>query len=130
LLPSLVDGDTASLPDALRSDLTAAGLSHLTAVSGANLAIMAQSALWVAGALRWPRAVRLPLLALTLLGFVVLARPSPSVLRAAGMGAVAVAATAASRRPRGVPALAAAFVALLVVDPWLARSPGFALSAV
>jgi len=130
LLPSLVDGDTASLPDALRSDLTAAGLSHLTAVSGANLAIMAQSALWVAGALRWPRAVRLPLLALTLLGFVVLARPSPSVLRAAGMGAVAVAATAASRRPRGVPALAAALVTLLVLDPWLARSAGFALSAV
>jgi competence protein ComEC len=130
LLPSLVDGDTSRLPDALRADLMAAGLSHLTAVSGANLAIMAQSALWVAGALRWPRVVRLTLLALTLLGFVVLARPSPSVLRAAGMGAVAVAATAASRRPRAVPALAAALVALLVMDPWLARSPGFVLSAV
>jgi competence protein ComEC len=114
----------------LRADLTAAGLSHLTAVSGANLAIMAESALWVAAALRWPRVVRLPLLALTLAGFVVLARPSPSVLRAAGMGAVAVAATVASRRPRGVPALAAAVVVLLAVDPWLARSPGFVLSAV
>ena len=122
LLPSLVDGDTSRLPATLDADLTAAGLSHLTAVSGANLAIMAESALWVAGALRWPRVVRVPLLALTLLGFVVLARPSPSVLRAAGMGAVAVAATAASRRARGVPALAAALAALLVIDPWLARS--------
>ncbi len=130
LLPSLVDGDTSRLPASLDADLTAAGLSHLTAVSGANLAIMAESALWVAGALRWPRVVRVPLLALTLLGFVVLARPSPSVLRAAGMGAVAVAATAASRRARGVPALAAALAALLVIDPWLARSAGFVLSAV
>jgi competence protein ComEC len=130
LLPSLVDGDTGALPESLRSDLKAAGLSHLTAVSGANLAIMAESALWVAAALRWPRVVRLPLLALTLVGFVVLARPSPSVLRAAGMGAVAVAASAASRRPRGIPALAAAVVVLLAVDPWLARSPGFVLSAV
>ena len=130
LLPSLVDGDTSTLPDALRAELSAAGLSHLTAVSGANLAIMVESALWVAAALRWPRWVRLPLLVVTLVGFVVLARPSPSVLRAAGMGAVAVAAAASARRPRGVPALAAAVVVLLAADPWLARSAGFVLSVV
>jgi competence protein ComEC len=70
------------------------------------------------------------LLLVTVVGFVVLARPSPSVLRAAGMGGVAAAAAAAARRPRGVPALAAAVVVLLGLHPWLARSPGFVLSAV
>src|SRR6185437_12431579 len=91
--------------------------------------IIAESVLWVAGAVRAPRAVRVPLMIVTLAGFVVLARPSPSVLRAAGMGGVGIIAAALSRRPRGLPALAAAAVVLLIVDPWLARSAGFALSA-
>jgi competence protein ComEC len=129
LLPSLVDGDGSGLSDQLRVDLRTSGLSHLTAVSGANLTIIAESVLWVAGAVRAPRAVRLPLMIVTLAGFVVLARPSPSVLRAAGMGGVGIIAAALSRRPRGLPALAAAAVVLLIVDPWLARSAGFALSA-
>ena len=130
LLPSLVDGDTSALPPLLQGDLRAAGLTHLTAVSGANLTVVAETVLWTAGTLRAPRAVRLPLMVATLAGFVVLARPSPSVLRAAGMGAVGILAAAGSRPGRGVPALAAAATVLLVVDPWLARSAGFALSAV
>ena len=130
LLPSLVDGDASGLPDSLRADLRTAGLTHLTAVSGANLTIVAESVLWIAAALRVPRAVRVSLLVVTLAGFVVLARPSPSVLRAAGMGGVAILAAALSRRPRGVPALATAAVVLLAIDPWLCRSAGFALSAV
>jgi competence protein ComEC len=130
LLPSLVDGDGSTLPDPLRADLTTAGLTHLTAVSGANLSIIAESALWVAGAVRAPRRLRIVLLLLTLLAFVVLARPSPSVLRAAAMGGVGVTAAALARRPRAVPALAAASVVLLAADPYLARSAGFALSVV
>ncbi|HYJ74623.1 MAG TPA: ComEC/Rec2 family competence protein [Kineosporiaceae bacterium] len=130
LLPSLVDGDGSRLPETLRADLTTAGLTHLTAVSGANLSIIAESALWVAGAIGAPRRLRVVLLLLTLAGFVVLARPSPSVLRAAAMGGVGVTAAALSRRGRAVPALAAAAVALLGFDPYLARSAGFALSVV
>ncbi len=130
LLPAIVDGDTSTLPDELRAELMASGLSHLTAVSGANLAIMAGTVVAVAGALRCPRRLRPVLLLVTVVGFVVLARPSPSVLRAAAMGGVAAAAAAAARRPRGVPALAAAVVVLLALHPWLARSAGFVLSAV
>ncbi|HVN12875.1 MAG TPA: ComEC/Rec2 family competence protein, partial [Kineosporiaceae bacterium] len=130
LLPSLVDGDGSRLPDSLRVDLRTSGLTHLTAVSGANLTIVAESVLWMASVLRAPRAVRVSLLVVALTGFVVLARPSPSVLRAAAMGGVAIVATALSRRPRGLPALAAAAVILLAIDPWLCRSAGFALSVV
>jgi competence protein ComEC len=130
LLPSLVDGDGSRLPESLRADLKTAGLTHLTAVSGANLSIIAGSALWVAGAIRAPRRLRVVLLLLTLAAFVLLARPSPSVLRAAAMGGVGVTAAALSRRARAVPALAAAAVVLLGLDPYLARSAGFALSVV
>jgi len=65
---------------------------------------------------------------LAIVGFVVLARPSPSVLRAAVMGAIVVAGMLAGRRGQPLPALAAAVVALIAVDPFLARAPGFALS--
>ncbi|WP_426566427.1 ComEC/Rec2 family competence protein [Angustibacter sp. McL0619] len=63
-----------------------------------------------------------------LAGFVALARPEPSVLRAAVMGAIGLLAIGSARRRAAVPALAAAVVGLLVVDPWLSRSYGFALS--
>jgi competence protein ComEC len=128
LLPSLVVGDTSRLPDRLRADLQAAGLTHLTAVSGANVAIVAGAVLWLGTRLGVRRGLRLGIAAGVVAGFVVVARPQPSVLRAAAMGSIALLGTGLSRRPRGVPALAAAGILLLVADPWLARSAGFALS--
>jgi competence protein ComEC len=61
--------------------------------------------------------------------FVLLARPEPSVLRAAAMGLVAVAGLGAGGRRRGLRALSVAVLLLVLIDPWLSRSPGFALSA-
>jgi competence protein ComEC len=61
--------------------------------------------------------------------FVTLARPEPSVIRAAVMGAVGLLALSTSRRRSGVPVLAGAIIVLLAWDPWLARSFGFALSS-
>ena len=76
-----------------------------------------------------PRRLR-PLLALlALAGFVVLARPEPSVVRAAAMGAIGLIGLSRSRRSAGLPVLGAAIVVVLVLDPWLARSFGFALSS-
>ncbi|HEY6793653.1 MAG TPA: ComEC/Rec2 family competence protein [Kineosporiaceae bacterium] len=128
LLPSLVVGDTSALPDRLRSDLQAAGLTHITAVSGANVAISAGAALWVSSALGAGRRLRLVLTAVVLAGFVVVARPQPSVLRAAAMGGVGLLGLAGARQSRGLPLLAGSGVLLLAIDPWLARSTGFALS--
>ncbi len=128
LVPGLVVGDTAAMPVELEQDFRTAGLTHLTAVSGANLVIVVGFALyvgrWLGFRVRW-----LPALgALALVGFVVLARPQPSVLRAAAMGLVGLAALATGRRRGSLAALAAAMLALLLLDPWLARSYGFALS--
>jgi competence protein ComEC len=68
------------------------------------------------------------LTALALVGFVVLCRPSPSVLRAAVMGGVALLALVFGRRRSAVPALCAAILVLLLTDPALGTDPGFALS--
>jgi competence protein ComEC len=62
------------------------------------------------------------------LGFVIVCRPDPSVLRAAACGLITLLAIGTGRRRTLIPALAAAVLALLWYDPWLARSYGFLLS--
>ena len=128
LLPGLVVGDTSRLPPDLEEAMRVAGLTHLCAVSGANVAIVCGTVLLVAGGCGAGRRVRLVIAGAALAGFVVLARPDPSVLRAAVMGAVGLVGLAAGRTRRGVSALAGAVVLLTAIDPWLSRSFGFALS--
>jgi competence protein ComEC len=129
LLPGLAIGDTSRVPESLDAAMKASSLSHLTAVSGANCAIVVGAALAVAALLGAPLPVRLAVAAVALLGFVVLVTPEPSVLRAAVMAGLALGAVAFGRPALGVPVLCAAVILLLVADPWLARSYGFALSA-
>jgi competence protein ComEC len=63
-----------------------------------------------------------------LVGFVILVRPSPSVLRAAAMGGLGLVALATGRPGSAVPGLAAVITLLVLVDPQLAGEAGFALS--
>ncbi len=128
LLPGLAIGDTTRVPKSLDLAMTTSSLSHLTAVSGANCAIVVGAALAIAALLGAPTSVRVGVAAVALLGFVVLVTPEPSVLRAAVMAGLALGAVALGRPALGVPVLCAAVLVLLVIDPWLARSYGFALS--
>ncbi len=128
LLPGLVVGDTSAVSTELAHAMRVAGLAHLTAVSGSNVTLVCGGAVLLAALARAGPRTRAGLGALTLLALVVVARPEPSVLRAAAMGAVGLAALALGRRGGGLPALALAVVAVLVADPWLARSPGLRLS--
>jgi competence protein ComEC len=130
LLPGLVVGDTSGMDPVLVEQFRRAGLSHLTAVSGANVAIVIAGVLWPLRRRAVDRRTQAALAGLALLGFVVLAGPSASVLRAAAMGAVALIALASGRPRAAVPALAATVCVLLLVDPGLARDAGFALSVV
>jgi len=128
LLPGLAIGETSRVPDELDAAMKAASLSHLTAVSGANCAIVVGAALAVAALLGAPLPVRLTAAAAALAGFVVLVTPEPSVLRAAVMAGLALGAVALGRPALGMPVLCAAVLVLLIADPWLSRSYGFALS--
>ncbi|QGQ19002.1 hypothetical protein GC089_06855 [Cellulomonas sp. JZ18] len=128
LLPGVTVGDTATVPDDLAQAMRAAGLSHLTAVSGAHFALVGALVLGVAGAVRAPVPVRALLVAGAGAALVLVVGPAPSVVRAAAMGAVGLLALLAGRRSVGPAALCTAVVVLLVHDPWLALAPGFALS--
>ena len=128
LLPALVIGDTSRTPASLTEAMLATGMTHLSAVSGSNVAVVLAAGIGLCRVLGIRRRWRPVVAGVLLAGFVVLARPEPSVLRAAVMGVIGLMGLSASRRRAGVPALAGAVVALLVIDPWLSRSFGFALS--
>ncbi|MDO3649610.1 ComEC/Rec2 family competence protein [Nocardia mangyaensis] len=130
LLPALVVGDTSALSDEVRDAFEIAGLQHLCVVSGANFtilltALLALTRLVTAG----PRTSAAAAAGAVVL-FVVVARPDPSVLRAAAMGSVTVLALLTGRRKQALPALCAAVIGLLAVAPQLAVSAGFALSVI
>ena len=128
LLPGLVVGDTGGLAPEVEQDFEAAGLSHLTAVSGANLAIVCGAVLVLLRLLGLGPVVCAIGAGAALVGFVGLAGPEPSVLRAAVMGAITLLALVLGRRRSALPALAASVIALLLLLPELATSAGFALS--
>lgn len=128
LVPGLAVGETSAVTAALDTDMKSSSLSHLTAVSGANCAIVVGLAFAAAGALGARRGVRVVIGALTLAGFVLLVTPEPSVVRAAAMAAIAMLAVQLGRTVAGVAVLCLSVAVLLVADPWLAGSLGFALS--
>ena len=126
LVPGLAVGDTSRLPTDLEDAMRVTGLTHVTAVSGGHFAVLFLAV--VAVSARLPRPARAAVTVVVMGAFVVLVRPDPPVLRAAVMGLVTVIGTLLRRPARAVPALAATVLALLVLDPWTARSLGFALS--
>lgn len=128
LLPGLAVGDERALPPDLADAMRSVGMSHLTAVSGSNLAIVTGLVLLLMRACRMPRSMAVGAAAVAMLGFVVVVGFEPSVQRAAVMGAIALLAIGLGRRRVGLSALLGAIALLLLVDPWLALSWGFALS--
>ena len=128
LIPGMVIGDTGKQSSDFKNDMRRAGLTHLVAVSGANFAIVSAFILWCAQFVFRRIPARLIATSIALLAFIALVRPSPSVLRAAAMAAVMLIAMATHARGDSLPALGFAMAAVIVIDPWQARDPGFALS--
>lgn len=127
MLPALVLGDTSTLTGTTVDEFKTAGLTHLTAVSGANVTIVCGAVLLSAAVVGPRMAVALAALALT--AFVVVVQPSASVLRAAVMGAITLLAIVTHRRRQAIPALSATVLILMIGAPQLAVDMGFALSA-
>ncbi|MGA4691667.1 MULTISPECIES: DNA internalization-related competence protein ComEC/Rec2 [Rhodococcus] len=128
LLPGLVVGDTTALTDEVREDFRVAGLTHLTAVSGANVSIVLGAVLLLVRAAGLGPRSGTVLAATALVAFIVVVRPSASVVRAAAMGSIGLLAFVTGRERQALPALCTAVGVLLVLVPDLAVDVGFALS--
>lgn len=128
LVPALVDGDERALPSGVRADFRTAGLSHLLAVSGTNFVLLGSA--WLALVRRCGVRGRGLVVAgmMGIIALTVVARAEPSVVRAAVMGGVALIGLSNGQRGQAGRALGACVCLVMLFQPTLASSPGFALS--
>jgi competence protein ComEC len=110
----------------LAADFTTAGVSHVVAISGWNIALVGG----LVGALTRPlgRRPRSLLIVAVVAMYTVIAGASPSVVRAALMAAVVLLARESGRRGQAAGALGLAACAMLLLDPSTVNDPGFQLS--
>ena len=129
LLAGLAIGDTSLLSELATDSMKVVSLTHLTAVSGANCAIVIGLVYLLLRRFAMSRLIKTLLSACALLFYVLLVGPEPSVLRAATMASVVMFAHLLGRRGGATQALALCVIVLLIADPWLAANYGFQLSA-
>jgi competence protein ComEC len=126
LLAGFLLGDTRGVPDQLTEQFRAAGLTHLTAVSGENVAFVL--ALFAPLLRRFGLRGRVLAALAVLVCFGTMTRWEPSVLRAIAMAVVALVAGYLGRPTAGLRVLVLAATALLLADPFLLHQVGFLLS--
>lgn len=108
------------------AEFTTAGVSHVVAISGWNIAIVAAAIAALAG--RLGRRRRAVVTAIAIVTYICFAGASPSVLRAGAMAGVVLFARETGRAGRAAAALGWAAALLLLADPRLVADAGFQLS--
>lgn len=126
LLLGLTIGDTSRMDPVTEDHLRRAGLTHLVAVSGSNVAIVLGSLILVVAFAGFR--TRLVIASLGLVLFVLVTGPEPSVLRAAAMGAIGLAALALGERIPTLRVLGLALLCVLALRPGMLGSLGLQLS--
>ncbi|MGP9488590.1 ComEC/Rec2 family competence protein [Glutamicibacter sp. AOP5-A2-7] len=128
LLPGMLYGDRSGQGEELSAAMKDSGLSHLTAVSGSNVALLGAMVLVILRLCAVPRV----LAALLGIGFLALfiwfVGLDPSVLRAGLMGIIATISLMLGRGRGSLGILSLSGTILLLIDPSLAVEPAFALS--
>ncbi len=104
-------------------------LTHLIAVSGANLAIVLGSIYFLTAWMGLSRNLRFATALIVMCLYVLLVGPESSVIRAATMALFVMLGLWTGRGSNPIFALASAVFVLLLIDPGLATDVGFGLSA-
>ncbi|MBI4593461.1 MAG: DNA internalization-related competence protein ComEC/Rec2, partial [Candidatus Rokubacteria bacterium] len=128
LLEGLLLGERRGLPLEIDEAFRRAGVYHVLAVSGFNVALVAGPVFGLstlAGFGRRPSALAAMV---AIVGFALVAGPEPSVLRAVVMGVVMLGALLLDRNASVVNGLALAAMILLAAHPGDLADPGFQLS--
>ena len=128
LVTAMLTADTADLPAGLRTALSAAGISHLLAVSGLHLSILLAVCGKLGDLLLWSRKKKALYSGLCCLIMIILAGFSASVLRAALMAGLALGAPLRGRRGDGLTGLGFAAAILLLCNPAAVWELSFLLS--
>jgi competence protein ComEC len=128
LARGFVLGADEGIDAATKEDVRRSGLSHLLAVSGQNVTLLALLAMPVLAAFGIGLRERLLWVLALIAAYVPLAGSGPTIQRAAVMGAAGFVATLAGRRASRAYALLLALGVTLAVDPGVAGDVGWQLS--
>src|SRR5262245_6472784 len=128
LLAGLLLGERSALPPATDEAFRVAGVYHVLAVSGFNVALIASSVFAALGLVGIPRRATALIAAIVLIGFALVVGAQPSVLRATVMGLLLLASVLLERESQVMNALALAALVLLLWRPGDIADPGFLLS--
>jgi competence protein ComEC len=128
LLAGLLLGERSTLPREIDESFRRAGVYHILAVSGFNVALLAGAVFGGLAMLGVPRRGAAGMAAVGLVGFALVVGGQPSVLRATVMGLLLLAALLLDRESQLPNALALAVLALLLWRPGDLWEPGFQLS--
>jgi competence protein ComEC len=129
LVAGLAIGERDLLSDEMTQQMKTLSLTHLVAVSGANLAIVMGAVFLLAGLLGVRRNLRFLIAIAAMVGYVLIVGPESSVLRAATMAMFVMTGIWIGRGTNPIISLSWAIIFLLTVDPGLAVDYGFSLSA-
>lgn len=128
LVAGLAIGERGLISQTLSENMKELSLTHLVAVSGANLAIVAAAVFMLASVTGVSRFWRFFLAYLAIALYILLVGPESSVLRAGAMAAFVMASWWLGRKVNPLIPLSWAVILLLLIDPALAVDFGFALS--
>jgi competence protein ComEC len=128
LLAGLLLGDRADLPPALDETFRLAGVYHILAVSGFNVALLTSGVFGVLGLVRIPRRVAAAIAIVAAIGFALIVGGGPSVLRATAMAVLILAAIMIGRESSLLNSVALAGLVILIIRPADLAEPGFQLS--
>jgi competence protein ComEC len=128
LAKGFVLGEDEGIDVGTEEDFRRAGLSHLLAVSGQNVTLLALLAMPFLAALGIPLHQRLLWVLALIAVYVPLTGAGPTIQRAAVMGALGILATLAGRRASRFYALALAAGVTLAIDPTIGADVGWQLS--
>lgn len=126
LVPAMVLGDTSGQSVETKQLFITSGLAHLSAVSGANVAMVTTAAMVISG--RCSPSIRVTTAVIAVACYVTVVGPEPSVLRAAVTGIIGMAALLNATVRSAINALAVSVICLLLYDASLSTNFGFALS--
>src|SRR5215813_4126499 len=128
LLGGLLLGEKVGLPPEASEAFRRAGVYHILAVSGFNVALLASSVFFVLSTLGVPRRATAVVASAALVGFALVVGGQASVLRATVMGLLLLGALLLDRESQLMNALALAVLVLLAWRPGDLGEPGFQLS--
>ena len=128
LLAGLLLGERGDLPPDLDVAFRHAGVYHILAVSGSNVALVAATAWALLALARAPRRMAALGATAAVVGYALVVGPQPSVLRAALMAVLILLALMLEREAAVLNSLALATILILAFRPADLHDPGFQLS--